>query len=941
MRIFLRIAAIFYLVYLAIALLLISPLLNFLPQWYMQDTYHRQLQTGWVLLNPFKLSLDISEAQLSDITGERFVAFKEASVNLSLESLWRSGWILDELKIQDLYVAVTRLSEDEFNFSDLLTDDGADATTPAPPENDVGQIPGATIHDLDVHSEAIVLTDQARESAYTTRFNGLHIQVTELSTVFEEGRPFTVDVEAESGGRLHWEGEVSVPQGHSAGRLSLSNLNLHHLWLFAKPWLEFELSDGRLTVTANYELNWKDTLDYRISDGHISFSGLDIAPKSPQDLPDTAVGLKALDIDNIALDSRSQRVTIDSVTLDDLALATWLEDSAVSLQRMFVAPAAEEPAAEENSGDSGWSVALNKAQLRNAGLRWRSQFTDPQSLDIRPIDATIEHLTWPLSGETTLSLNVTANEQAHITVNGKLALEPGDGSIDYALYGLPLTWLNPNLPTALKATITDGQVEVKGSVALQEYTPATIALDGKIREFSARQEDTETTLTGFDELRINGLAVDMNEHSLVLKKVTLDTYTGRVHINKDGSINAANIWKEEVGDQAQQIAEDLTENKPWTFSIPTILISASQIDFMDQSLPIVFRTVIGDLEGEVLNIDSESSTAASVDLKGSVDGYAPVALNGKVAPFAAPPDLDLNLTFDGVDMAQLSPYSGTYAGYAIDRGLLDLHLHYALKDNHLQGDNSIRIEKLKLGEKIVSDKAVDLPLELALAILTDANGVIDMAVPVKGDVNNPNFELGSVISRAIINLIRRAITAPFSLLANLVNTEEDLQHLTFSSGSATLNDKNQKKLAELAAALTQRPKLSLVITGRLNKTADRERLQRNALKVLLLEQGLSAEEIKARGPDWEEAITERYEALPGGTENPVEPTPSEQYTKVWQSIQVSDEQMTALAGERAVAVKRYLVTTEGLAPERAVVGQSNLKDSDNEYSGVELGIGDN
>ncbi|MBK6508123.1 MAG: DUF748 domain-containing protein [Haliea sp.] len=244
---------------------------------------------------------------------------------------------------------------------------------------------------------------------------------------------------------------------------------------------------------------------------------------------------------------------------------------------------------------------------------------------------------------------------------------------------------------------------------------------GNIRDFSARQQEAEIQLTGFDLLRIDGLAVDMLEHNLVLKKLTINSYTGRLHINEDGSINASKIWQAEVGEQAQEIAEDLTQDKPWTFRLPLIEISNSSIDFMDQSLPIQFRTVIGDLRGEVRNLGSDPATAATVELVGSVDGYAPVTLTGEVTPMATPTNLDLTLVFDGVDMALLSPYSGTYAGYVIERGLLDLNLHYALKNNQLQGDNAVRVEKLKLGEKITSDKAVDLPLELALAILTDAN----------------------------------------------------------------------------------------------------------------------------------------------------------------------------------------------------------------------------
>ena len=132
----------------------------------MQDNYGRELQTGWVLFNPFKLSLDISDAALKDDTGEPFLAFSEASVNLSVQSLWQTGWVLDVVKVQDLYLDVTRMTEEEYSFSDLLP--VAD-TAEEPPETEVSEIPGLTIHDLELHSETIVLTDQARSTPYSSR----------------------------------------------------------------------------------------------------------------------------------------------------------------------------------------------------------------------------------------------------------------------------------------------------------------------------------------------------------------------------------------------------------------------------------------------------------------------------------------------------------------------------------------------------------------------------------------------------------------------------------------------------------------------------------------------------------------------------------------------------------------------------------------------------
>ena len=941
MQKFLRIAAIIYITYVAIALLIITPALNYFPHKYVQDTYGRQLHTGWVLLNPFIISLGVSKAELTATNGKPFASFSEASINLSLESLWHNGWVFDNLKVHDIFIDVVRETDNEFNFSDLLASDSEEQS----PEPDTEAIPDVTVHDLDIHANTILMTDNARETPYHSEWRGLTVRVKGLSTVLEEGQPYIVDVVGEGGGKLHWEGTVSIPHQSSQGLLSLSNVSLLTLWRFAEPWLEFDLKDGRLAVKGKYVINWGDTFSYRISEGHIGLSMLDIVPADPDQLADTMLGLDKLDITAVEVDSKTARVTVDSLAIDGLQVATWLEDSQVSLQQLFAldlsaddSTATDEEAAAEDDNSAAWNVVLNQAQMTNSGLRWRSKITEPSELEIRPIEASVKNITWPLSGETALSLKLAVNEQANIDINGTLALAEGNGTFSYTLDGLPLVWFNPNLPGALKAKISGGQAGADGQLSLQKFEPTTITLNAIIRDFSASQEDAETMLTGFSALRFDGLSVDMEQHNLVLKKLSIESYTGRLHIKEDGSINASNVWKEEVGDEAQEVAESLTEEKSWSISVPVIQISDSEIDFMDQSLPIQFRTVIGELEGEILNISSDPARAAKVKIKGSVDGYAPVALTGNAAPLASPADLDLNLTFDGVDMARLSPYTGTYAGYAIDRGLLNLKLHYALKDDRLQGDNSIRIEKLKLGEKVSSDKSVDLPLELALAILTDSNGVIDLQVPVSGNVDNPEFALGGVIFKAFINILTKAITAPFTLLAGLVDSQEDLQTITFASGSTQLDATSREKLTQLFTALEQRPQLSLILTGRLNLTADRERMQKNALKVQLLAAGLSAEEITAKGPDWEEAISRQFKALATSNTDEAAPTAREQYLLVVESIDIPDIQLQELAQERAATVKRYLLNEAALAPERAVVGKANLEDKDNNFSGVEMGI---
>ena len=932
----LRILAIIYLSYLAIVLLLVTPALNLLPGWAVKKYLGRDLHSEIIWFNPFTLSLELNKTEIPEPDGSRFVSLDRATVNLSLESLWSRALVFDQLAVTQFYVHVVEKADGSFNFSDMLPPDD----TETPPPEPTGIFP-VTIHKLNFNSEQLLYTNETREKPFSSELNGLDLNVAGLSTVLEEGKPYVLDATGENGGQLHWEGEVSIPRSYSEGTLAVTDLQLPVLWRIVEPWVAFELPQGTVSVEGEYQVDWSEAVDYRVSQGEFRLDGIAINPKSTTELPDTAVALGSLKLSGIELDGPAQYVNLGALVISELAISGWSEGDKVSLAQLFTVnlpgdDAQEPPADEDSSGDeAGWTAALNTFQLANSSVRWRSEFTEPALLEITPLEASASNIKWPLEGDSDLALNLTINGETSASVEGTLDLALGAGNLSYQLSALPLAWFNPNFPAALNAEITDGQLQVAGEVALTEYTPTTIGMDGAISGFAGKITDAEQSLTSWETVRWEKLRIDMDKHQVELAKLSIDNYSGRIHIKKDGSINAQNVWKQEVGEQAQEVKEDLSEGEPWAVAVPLIRITDSEIDFMDESLPIQFRTVIGDINGDIKDISSNKGAKTAVDIKGSVDGYAPVKLVGTAQPLRSPPAIDLDLTFAGVDMALLSPYAGTYAGYAIERGVLNLDLKYSMEENRLKGNNKIVINQMKLGEKVESEKSLDLPLELALALLTDSNGVIDMEIPVSGDVNDPEFSVGSVVLGAFVNLLTKVITSPFTLLASLVDSEEDLQRLNFKSGSAELQASTREKLDNLGKALSQRPQLNLAITGRLQLQADRERLQKNLLQAELLADGLPESELSSKGPEWETAIAARYQAAAPGETNL---TASEQYRKLAQDIPLPDTDLLELASARAVAVKSYLVNEAGLDPDRAAISKPDLDAKANLYSGAELDI---
>lgn len=950
-----RVLAGIYLAYIALSVLVIIPLLNFIPPWFVRDTYQRELGTELVIYNPFTLALEVRDARLSEVDGSPFASLDRAEVDLSTASLWRRGWVLDDLAIEGIGVHLRRLEDGALNIDDLLQPPGGTTPEPPPPSEGDGELPGITIDDIVLSAHRIQVTDEMRPEPYTTHWDALRVRMSDLSTVADAGQPYHLRVYDESGGSLEWDGELSIPDSFSKGHIELSAIGLRPFWRFVKDQVDFELADGHLHAAANYELHWSPELRFTVDGGEVDIARLSLKPAEPDALPDTGIELGMIKANAIAVDSASQRVQVRDINADGLRVAGWLEGERVSLVEMFQTrfPAGE---ATEPQEPSPWVVELGAARVNGAEIHWRSPFTEPPALQVSPLNIGVEGIRWPAEAPVDIEVDLVVNEQARAEVAGQLHLGSGAGALTFALQQLPIPWFGPNLPDVLNATIESGHARTQGELALEDFAPQQLQLAGAVEGFAVRLYGAEDSLTSWNVLEWDGLSVDLPGRRVQLAQLHLDGYSGRVHIREDGSLNIQQVLREEAEAQAAQAQAQASDEAaqapadpgpPWRFGAPEIYISDSEVDFMDESLPIHFRTVIGDVNGEILGLDSDPAQSLSVDIKGSVDGYAPVALAGSAAPFREQPALDLGLTFQGVDLARLTPYSGTYAGYAIDRGTLNLDVRYSLEQNRLEGDNKVVIDQLKLGDKVDSDKALDIPLQLGIALLTDASGVIDIAVPVSGDVDNPEFSLASVIWGAFGNLITKAVTAPFALLANLVGSDDDLQRINYPAGGTAADEQAHSKLRDLATALAERPQLKLVITGRLNPDTDRAKLQQQLLREALLAEGLSPEDIDGTSERWAQAISARYQALPESARgdsapeaDPEAPPPSPriQARKVQEQLPVPAEALRALAGERAADSKRFLVNEGGLAADRAVIANTDPADPDNTFSGVELSV---
>jgi hypothetical protein len=144
-------------------------------------------------------------------------------------------------------------------------------------------------------------------------------------------------------------------------------------------------------------------------------------------------------------------------------------------------------------------------------------------------------------------------------------------------------------------------------------------------------------------------------------------------------------------------------------------------------------------------------------------------------------------------------------------------------DGKLQARNQIILNQLTFGDKIDSPDATKLPVLLAVALLKDRNGVIDLDLPISGSINDPQFSIGGLIVKVIVNLLVKAITAPFALLTG--GGGPDLSQVAFLPGTATLAPGAEAALDKVAKALQDRPGLRMTVTGTADLAAEHEGLQ--------------------------------------------------------------------------------------------------------------------
>lgn len=546
-------------------------------------------------------------------------------------------------------------------------------------------------------------------------------------------------------------------------------------------------------------------------------------------------------------DLAAQTLTIDRIAFSKGRLDAGRDAQGnLNWQQMF-ATNNQQPATVKSSpspaAGPAWKFLVKAFEVND----FTSQFSDQTTAAKKPV-LSLKNITarcTNIDGKSPMDFSLALQNEQGGTATIKGKMNPSLPSVDASVQtsNLDLTFVQPYIePQAYlilqSATVTT-QGRLQHAIADKKfqtgYEGSFSLNDLRLVHPNAAKKPYLTCKA----LQVPQFRLSLEPNRFDAQEIVFVKPTGELIVEEDGSLNVTKVLKEppatnktaKPAKPESKKPAGIKEQQDFPYQIARLRIDDANMVFADLNLRPRFMTRIHDLKGTVTGLSSAKDSQAKILMEGMVDRYGTAKIIGQVYTSDPPRASNIEMDFRNLEMKNLSPYSGRFAGRLIKTGKVTANLKYILQDYKMTGDNKIIIDKLTLGDKVEAPDSANLPLDLAIALLQDVNGRIDVGLPVSGDLNDPEFSFGGLIWKVFTNLITKAATSPFRAIGGLLGADEDnFDAVVFDQGKADLLPPEKEKLLKLTEALNSRPQLKLVLQGRYNVETDGNELKQRAVR---------------------------------------------------------------------------------------------------------------
>ena len=879
--------------------------------WWLERNLPEQLDStlGWqadiadIRFNPYTLALEADDFQATDRNDESVAGFEYLRVNVSFFQLLSGVIGFQEIILNRPEVRLDLLEDYSVNIARDFQAANPPGDEPETPEAQESSGPlKLYFQQLAINGGELRFRDFTQGEMAEFRLQPLDVTLNDLATWprDDNGGTSRYSLSAAANDQvIEWQGDLSVAPLYSRGSVRLSDIRHDTLAHFLKPYLPWQLRDGLVTLASDYRLSAGDGLELTTSDGRVTVRDLAMALDAQAQEP--ALSATELDIQGVDFDLNRREASVGMVTLNQLAVAAARNQEGVidwqaSLPGTDTAAESAEPSDgpdQQSSAGPPFRWSVQGIQLTDSRIDWQDAVpTTPARLQLTDLDVSVSGLSHRLEEPVSYQLSTVLASGGQLSANGQFT--PMPFTFESALSGsaIALAVAEPYVQDAANLSLRDGRLAFDGNLDLDAQTnPMTGTFSGtaEVSELDVRLPEQGEPLVAWRNLRLRPVEYNVHPARLEIGTVAVSEPVANIVRGADGLHNVQRVVRggepAESGDaepppEPAQAGD--SERPALIFRIGELQVESGSVSYADRTLEPAFSTSFDALNGSVSGISNVPPQEGRVNLRGRLAGVAPVDFTGTLGALGSEDTSELRLSMDNLSLPVLSPYFGRYLGYAVDSGKLQLDLDYAITGSRLKASNKVILDQMQLGRSVASDQAVNAPVKLGLALLTDRQGVVEVDLPIEGDMASPEFSVGQVVMRAFVNLLAKAAASPFTMLGSIADlagfSSEELGQVAFEPGGTGLAGNEAEKLAALANALKDRPELLLEIRGAVAPEAD---------GLALLKEQMAASGEETTGEAWEQA---RQAYLDGERSLP-------------------SEALGQLANQRALEVRRILEQT--------------------------------
>ena len=902
----------------------------------------------------FELSgkIDLASLNIHDRLQEQLFFLPLLQIEIAPSKPLEQDLHLSALRIYNLEVQLKRNLQGQWNHARM-----ASTQTKEPVEEDIEELSNPfdlKIDAIEVRDGVLFFTDEMASGGFSTIAREINIDVRNFTLDGKQSSPLKLILETDRSESASIKGLFSLSPFTMVLDTELSNIDTaaYEPYYHEHYYVPIE---GRIDFRADIASNPEQP--FLLSHGQLKLHDAYMAFNEKQ-----GVRVKESSASDISFDLATNRLEISSLVYTDSLINfsrtteghwTIISENFPVLAKLTEAPE-EQPTPEIKTEGPVFSYRIDTLAIKNLEIDINDNLpATPTNLNVSAFNLVFNNLAAPEEVDSPFTFTADFQQKGKIDIKGTASLAGQSISMNSFLERIPLATFSPYIEEQLNLVLTDGYLNTKLQTTIDassDTAQVTFSGDIGISRFhlidSLHQED----LLKWESLQVTGIKGELEPLNLEVKSITLSDYFAKVLIDEETRFNLTEAFskKDELEGSEEQKQESSPEEDPETTTPPvikvnTITLQGGHVDFTDRHLSRLFTADMRDLGGRIEGLSSESESRAQVDLRGQLRSQSPLQISGVINPLAEKLFLDLKLNFNDIELSPLSPYSGNYVGYLIEKGKLNLSLEYYLEDNQLKAKNKVFLDQFSFGDEIESENSTGLPVKLAVALLKDRNGEIHLDIPVSGSLEDPQFSIGGVIWTVVKNLLVKVATSPFALLGAMFgDSEEDFSHISFAYGSSSISSTEAEKLQRMAQALADRPSIDVEVSGFVDLENDEEGyrseyLNRQVKRLKYLDlvkndelaEGSTEEDVVVPVEEYDEYLWRVYRKSDfSKPRNFIGMTkkipPAEMEKLIYTHTQVSPDDLAELAQARALAVQRYLIYEGQLEPERIFLKKPDI-----------------